>query len=65
MDQKPDTSQLAGARFVLKPYTGVGSGVYKHGTIVEVVDGQPRVVGNFVDESGEYSPGTVEIVKVQ
>lgn len=60
MDQKD--SEI---RFELKEYTGVGSGVYKHGTIVEVVDGQPKVVGHFIDESGEYSPGTVEIVKVK
>lgn len=65
MDQKPDTSQLAGARFVLKPYTGVGSGVYKHGTIVKVVNGTPQVVGHFDDETGELSAGTVELVEVK
>lgn len=65
MDQKADTSQLADARFVLKPYTGVGSGVYKHGTIVKVVDGQPQVVGHFDDETGKLSAGTVELVEVK
>lgn len=67
MDQKPASSQVSteGARFVLKPYTGVGSGVYKHGTIVKVVDGAPQVVGNFNDETGKLSAGTVELVEVQ
>lgn len=67
MDQKPTTnqSQTEGARFVLKPYTGTGSGVYKHGTIVKVVNGQPQVVGNFNDETGKLSAGTVELVEVK
>ena len=67
MDQKPATSQVSteGARFVLKPYTGVGSGVYKHGTIVKVINGNPVVVGNFDDDSGAEYPGTVEIKAVQ
>lgn len=59
------TSIPSDVKFVLKEYTGVGSGVYKHGTIVAVVDGQPQVVGSFIDESGEFSPGTVEIVRVK
>lgn len=66
-NQANNTSQVSteGARFVLKPYTGVGSGVYKHGTIVKVVDGQPQVVGNFNDETGKLSAGTVELVEVK
>ena len=66
-DQNTSTNQVSteGARFVLKPYTGVGSGVYKHGTIVQVVDGQPKVVGNFNDETGKLSAGTVELVEVK
>lgn len=56
--------QMAEAKYTLKTYTGVGSGVFKHGTIVKVVDGQPVVVGNF-DDSGKEFPGTLEIEKVQ
>lgn len=52
-------------RFELKEYTGVGSGVFKHGTIVVVEDGQPKVVGHFIDEAGEFSPGTVEAVRIK
>ena len=52
-------------KYTLKTYTGVGSGVYKHGTIVKVVDGKPVVVGNFHDDSGKDYPGTVEIVEVK
>lgn len=55
---------MAEAKYTLKTYTGVGSGVFKHGTIVKVVDGQPVVVGNF-DDSGKEFPGTLEIEKVQ
>lgn len=51
------------SKYTLKTYTGVGSGVYKHGTIVKVVDGQPVVVGSFHDESGKDYPGTVQIEK--
>lgn len=57
--------EQAKVRFELKEYTGVGSGVYKHGTIVVVENGQPRVVGHFIDESGEFSPGTVEAVRIK
>lgn len=49
------------AKYTLSTYTGVGSGVYKHGTIVKVVDGQPVVVGQFNDETGAEYPGTVQI----
>lgn len=59
------STNIEGARFVLKPYTGVGSGVYKHGTIVKVVNGQHQVVGNFNDETGKLSAGTVELVEVK
>lgn len=52
-------------KFTLKTYTGVGSGVFKHGTIVKVVDGQPVVVGSFHDDSGAEYPGTVQIEKVE
>lgn len=53
------------AKYTLKPYTGVGSMVYKHGTIVKVVDGQPVVVGSFHDDSGAEYPGTVQIEEVK
>lgn len=53
------------ANHTLHTYTGVGSGVYKHGTIVKVVDNIPVVVGHFDDDSGQEYPGTVEIVKVK
>ena len=53
------------ASYTLKAYNGVGSGVYKHGTIVKVVDGRPIVVGNFHDESGKDYPGTVQIEEVK
>lgn len=52
-------------KYTLKTYTGVGSGVYKHGTIVKVVDGQPVVVGHFDDDSGKEYPGTVQIEEVK
>ena len=53
------------AKYTLKTYTGVGSGVYKHGTIVKVVDGQPVTVGHFDDDSGAEYPGTVQIEEVK
>lgn len=53
------------AKYTLKPYNGVGSMVYKHGTIVKVVDGQPVVVGSFHDASGAEYPGTVQIEEVK
>lgn len=67
MNPKEEASTVSteGARFVLKPYTGTGSGVYKHGTIVKVVNGQPQVVGHFNDETGKLSAGTVELVEVK
>ena len=49
----------------LTTYTGIGAYVYKHGTIVKVVDGQPVVVGSFHDDSGKDYPGTVEIKEVK
>ena len=52
-------------KHTLTPYTGVGSGVYKHGTIVKVINGNPVVVGHFDDDSGAEYPGTVEIKAVQ
>lgn len=51
-------------KYTLETYTGVGSGVYKHGTIVRVVDDQPVIVGHFDDDSGKDYPGTVEIKEV-
>lgn len=53
-------------QYTLKPYNGVGSMVYKHGTIVKVnEDGQPVVVGSFHDDSGAEYPGTVQIEEVK
>lgn len=65
MKEQQSTVSVEGARFILKPYTGYGSGVYKHGTIVKIVNGQPQVVGNFNDETGKLSAGTVELVEVK
>lgn len=63
--EKQSTVSVEGARFVLKPYTGMGSGVYKHGTIVTVDEnGTPTVVGNFNDDSGKFSAGTVVLERV-
>lgn len=45
--------------YTLRPYTGVGSGVLKHGTIVKIVNDQPVVVGHFDDDSGKDYPGTM------
>lgn len=56
---------LGDPKFVLETYTGVGSGVYKHGTIVKVIDGKTVVVGHFDDDTGKLSPGTVELVEVE
>lgn len=51
-------------REYLEPYTGVGSGVYKHGTIVRLDEqGQPQVIGQFNDETGKEHPGTWVIRK--
>lgn len=62
LNERGDMSE---AKYTLETYTGVGSGVYKHGTIVKVVDGQPVVVGHFDDDSGAEYPGTVEIKEVK
>ena len=48
-------------KYTLQTYTDVGSGVFKHGTIVKVVDGKPVVVGHFDDETGKDYPGTLEL----
>jgi hypothetical protein len=56
---KPEPVTSLTVREFLEPYTGVGSGVYKHGTIVRLNDqGQPTVIGNFSDETGADHPGT-------
>lgn len=52
-------------KYTLKTYAGVGSGVYKHGTIVKVVNGLPVVIGHFDDDSGKDYPGTVQIEEVK
>lgn len=62
MKDKQDPTDI---KYTLRTYTGVGSGVYKHGTIVKVVDGQPVVVGSFHDDSGKDYPGTVQIEEVE
>lgn len=52
-------------REFIEPWTGVGSGVYKHGTIVRVNDeGQPVVIGHFDDETGKDHPGTWVVRKL-
>ena len=58
LNERGDMSE---AKFTLKTYTGVGSGVFKHGTIVKIVDGKPVVVGTFHDDTGKDYPGTVQI----
>lgn len=50
-------------KMTLTQYAGVGSGVLKHGTIVQVENGQPVVIGHFDDQSGKTWPGTWEIKK--
>lgn len=57
--------QPTSAQYRLEPYSGLGSGVYQHGTIVKVVDGKPMVVGYFSDRSGVEYPGTLEIKEVR
>ena len=56
---------MSEAKYTLETYTGVGSGVLKHGTIVKVVDGNPVVVGHFDDDTGKEYPGTVEIKEAE
>lgn len=60
-----DVQKSQEIKYTLSTYDGVGSGVYKHGTIVKVVDDQPVVVGRFDDDSGKDYPFTVEIKEVQ
>lgn len=50
---------MSNSQYTLKTYTGTGSGVYKHGTIIRIRDGQPVVIGSFDDDSGKEFPGTV------
>lgn len=46
-------------REYIEPYSGVGSAVYKHGTIVRLDENnQPQVIGQFNDETGKDHPGT-------
>ena len=48
--------------YTLEPYTGIGSYVYKHGSIVRMNDdGTPVVVGHFDDDSGDLYSGTMLI----
>jgi hypothetical protein len=58
------TIMASNSSYTLKPYTGNGSGVLKHGTIVKLVDDKPVVVGHFDDDSGAEYPGTVQIEEV-
>lgn len=54
------------SKYTLSTYTGVGSGVFKHGTIVKVDEkGNVIPVGHFDDDSGKDYPGTVEIKEVK
>lgn len=62
LNERGDMSE---AKYTLSNYTGVGSGVFKHGTIVKIVDGKPVVVGHFDDDSGKDYPGTVQIEEVK
>lgn len=50
---------MAEAKYTLSNYDGVGSGVFKHGTIIKLVDDKPVIVGSF-NEASEY-PGTLQI----
>lgn len=65
VEMEKDKHDPTDVKYTLRTYTGVGSGVYKHGTIVKVVDGQPVVVGTFHDDSGKEYPGTVQIEEVK
>lgn len=57
---------MGNSKYTLETYTGVGSGVFKHGTIVKVDDkGNVIPVGHFDDDSGKDYPGTVEIKEVK
>lgn len=57
--EQPKSVSSITVREYLEPYTGVGSGVFKHGTIVRLNEsGQPTVIGNFADETGADHPGT-------
>lgn len=62
LNERGDMSE---AKYTLSNYTGVGSGVFKHGTIVKIVDDKPVVVGHFDDDSGKDYPGTVQIEEVK
>jgi len=65
MNEKPLTISNE-AKYTLVPYTGTGSGVYKHGTIVKVdASGNPTVVGHFDDDSGKEFPGTMQISEIK
>jgi hypothetical protein len=64
-ENKPKTVSSIVVRETIEPYTGVGSGVYKHGTIVKMNDdNQPEVIGHFDDETGATYPGTWVIHKL-
>lgn len=56
---------MADAKYNLSTYEGVGAHVYKHGTIVKVVDDKPVIVGTFHDDSGVEYPGTLQIEEVK
>lgn len=51
-------------KYTLKTYTGVGSTIFRHGTIVKVENGKPVVVGHFDKSDGSEYPGTLQIEKV-
>ena len=49
----------------IEPYTGVGSGVLKHGTIIRGdYKGPESIIGNFNEEGIKEFPGTWVIRKV-
>lgn len=62
-EQKPVESIVV--RQIIEPYTGVGSGVLKHGTIIEgEYTGPESIVGHFEPGTEDRFPGTWVIRKL-
>ena len=52
-------------RQIIEPYTGIGSGVLKHGTIIEGnYEGPQSIVGHFAEGTEDRFPGTWVIRKL-
>lgn len=64
VSQDNQTSTGQAVRYHIKPYTGIGSGVLKHGTLIKVggngqYEGPESIVGSI------EAPGTWQIEEVQ